>query len=180
MTEKKIGIINSALELFADQGIKSTTTNQIAKKAMVSEGLIFRHFQNKQGLVKSVVQSAFERIEPYAQQIEEIDDPKKLLAALVDLPAKLLGDEPTYWKLQMSVKFQHNIQDLMDLCEVNSPPLYEKAIEAFQKLNYDDPENEALLFHMALEGIIFQLVYKPTGCDIDKFADFLKTKYQLK
>ena len=47
MTEKKKKIIGAALEMFSDNGYKGTATNQIAKKAKVSEGLIFRHFKNK-------------------------------------------------------------------------------------------------------------------------------------
>lgn len=179
MTEKQIGILNSALELFADQGINSTSTSQIAKKAKVSEGLIFRHFCNKEGLVRAVVNNAFDRISPYAQKIEEINDPKKRLEALIDMPKKLLGDEPTYWKLQMSIKFQQNVSELMAQCEANSPPIYEMAVSAFKSLDYDKPELEAQLFHMALEGVIFKLVYQNQIEEVDQFIIFLKSKYNL-
>ena len=49
MTEKQKNIVNAALELFAKEGFKSTSTSKVAKKARVSEGLIFRHFKNKDG-----------------------------------------------------------------------------------------------------------------------------------
>ena len=47
MTDKQEKILQAALELFAKEGFKGTSTNKIAKKAGVSEGLIFRHFENK-------------------------------------------------------------------------------------------------------------------------------------
>ena len=46
MTDKKENILKSALELFANEGVNATSTNRIAIKANVSEGLIFKHFKN--------------------------------------------------------------------------------------------------------------------------------------
>jgi AcrR family transcriptional regulator len=51
MTEKKELILQTALRLFSEQGYEATPTNRIAKEAGVSEGLIFRHFENKEGLL---------------------------------------------------------------------------------------------------------------------------------
>ena len=45
MTEKESSIINSAISLFAQEGYDGTSTLSIAKKAGVSEGLIFKHFK---------------------------------------------------------------------------------------------------------------------------------------
>ena len=54
MTNKKEKILLTALELFANEGFKSVTTSKIAKEAGVSEGLIFRHFENKKGLLNAL------------------------------------------------------------------------------------------------------------------------------
>lgn len=44
-------IMDSALELFAKQGVHTTSTNSIAKHAGVASGTIFVHFKSKQELV---------------------------------------------------------------------------------------------------------------------------------
>lgn len=49
-------IVNTALELFARQGITETTTRQIADGAEVNEVTLFRHFGNKHGLLLAVLQ----------------------------------------------------------------------------------------------------------------------------
>jgi AcrR family transcriptional regulator len=49
-------IVNTALELFARQGITETTTRQIADRAEVNEVTLFRHFGNKHGLLLAVLQ----------------------------------------------------------------------------------------------------------------------------
>lgn len=49
-------IVNTALELFARQGITETTTRQIADHAEINEVTLFRHFGNKHGLLLAVLQ----------------------------------------------------------------------------------------------------------------------------
>ncbi|MEM6542898.1 MAG: helix-turn-helix domain-containing protein, partial [Bacteroidota bacterium] len=56
MTAKQEKILNAALELFAHEGYNVVSTSKIAQKAGVSEGLIFRHFESKQGLLNAILQ----------------------------------------------------------------------------------------------------------------------------
>ncbi|MDA0267994.1 MAG: TetR/AcrR family transcriptional regulator [Cyanobacteria bacterium] len=58
-------LIQSALSLFASQGIAETTTKQIAEQAEVNEVTLFRHFGNKYGLLLAVIGegAAFDQVE---------------------------------------------------------------------------------------------------------------------
>jgi len=47
MTEKQERILETALSLFAKDGFSATSTSKVARDAGVSEGLMFRHFENK-------------------------------------------------------------------------------------------------------------------------------------
>lgn len=51
--ERRNSIVESALELFAEKGFNGTRTREIAKKAGISETLIFQHFKNKQELYRA-------------------------------------------------------------------------------------------------------------------------------
>jgi len=53
MTKKEL-ILETALNLFAQQGVGSTSTAQITKEAGVAEGTLFVHFKNKATLVDAV------------------------------------------------------------------------------------------------------------------------------
>jgi len=51
-------LVRAALELFTTQGYHDTTTGQIARKAGVAEGTIYKHFQSKQHLLNELYRGA--------------------------------------------------------------------------------------------------------------------------
>jgi AcrR family transcriptional regulator len=51
-------LIRAALELFLVRGYHDTTTAQIAKKAGIAEGTIYRHFASKQHLLNELYRAA--------------------------------------------------------------------------------------------------------------------------
>lgn len=55
MTPKQQKIVEAAITLIAEQGYANTSTNEIAKRAGVAEGTIFRHYKTKQALLFSIV-----------------------------------------------------------------------------------------------------------------------------
>lgn len=54
MTKKQINILCSAIELFSEKGYEATTTSEIAKKAQVAEGTIFRYYKTKKDLLFAI------------------------------------------------------------------------------------------------------------------------------
>ena len=57
MTEKQISILLSAIELFSEKGYEATSTSEIAKKAKVAEGTIFRYYKTKKDLLFDIPSS---------------------------------------------------------------------------------------------------------------------------
>jgi len=51
MTDKQKAIVKAALELFSERGYAATSTREIAKKAGVAEGTIFKRFPTKKDLI---------------------------------------------------------------------------------------------------------------------------------
>lgn len=54
-TPKQKKIVAAAIEIFAEKGYAATSTSEIAKKAGVAEGTIFRHYKTKKELLLSIV-----------------------------------------------------------------------------------------------------------------------------
>ena len=55
MTAKQKQILLAAIEVFANKGYAGASTSEIAKKAGVAEGTIFRHYKTKKELLLSIV-----------------------------------------------------------------------------------------------------------------------------
>ncbi|RDI41954.1 TetR/AcrR family transcriptional regulator [Falsibacillus pallidus] len=55
VTEKQKKILEAAVEIFSEKGYAASSTSEIAKKAGVAEGTIFRHYKTKKDLLFSIV-----------------------------------------------------------------------------------------------------------------------------
>lgn len=55
LTDKQKKIIIAAIESFSEKGYAATSTSEIAKKAGVAEGTIFRHYKTKKDLLMGIV-----------------------------------------------------------------------------------------------------------------------------
>lgn len=61
MTDKQRRVVEAALEVFAEKGFAAASTSEIAKRAGVAEGTIFRHYKTKKDLLIGVVAPFFVR-----------------------------------------------------------------------------------------------------------------------
>ncbi len=69
MSEKQKNIIKAAIELFAEKGFSATSTSEIAKRAGVAEGTIFRHYKTKKDLLMAITMpTLIEGVVPFLAQ----------------------------------------------------------------------------------------------------------------
>ena len=61
-TEKQARILAAAIEVFASKGYAGSSTSEIAQRAGVAEGTIFRHYRTKKDLLVSIVTPAMMRM----------------------------------------------------------------------------------------------------------------------
>lgn len=54
-TAKQESILRAAMEMFAEKGFDATATSEIAERAGVAEGTIFRHFKSKKDLLHAIM-----------------------------------------------------------------------------------------------------------------------------
>jgi AcrR family transcriptional regulator len=79
-------IVAAAAELFGQRGYKGTTTRAIAEGAGVNEVTIFRHFKDKQGVLRALGESWAGSTAGYvASSLPEPDDTRGTLEALARL-----------------------------------------------------------------------------------------------
>jgi len=156
VTEKQERILSCALELFAEQGFDATSTSKVAKAAGVSEGLIFRHFESKNGLLDAILEHGRVKADAlYADVLTSGLSPLEILRDILTLPFSIDESQFQFWKLVYALKWQTNQYD-----SSMSTPLYEKLTQIFTELNYEDPQAEADLVLIFIDGLATTLLLK--------------------
>ncbi len=173
MTEKQENIIKAALDLFAKEGYHATSTSKVAKQAGVSEGLIFRHFGNKEGLLNAIIQEGEDQLKALYVDIVLETDPKKVIKKSLELPFLVPESEHDFWKLQFKLKWELEIYN-----HEKMEPLMIALTNAFRKLDYQSPELEAELIIHLLDGL-GSAILKGGLSDLTKMRTFLLEKYQV-
>ena len=54
--ERRERILEAALELFAEQGYAASTTRELARRAGITEPVIYLHFESKETVLREVFQ----------------------------------------------------------------------------------------------------------------------------
>jgi AcrR family transcriptional regulator len=68
-------VLTAAREVFAEQG-RDAQMDDVARRAMVGVGTVYRHFPTKEALIDAIASEAFERLLAAAQeQLARTDDP---------------------------------------------------------------------------------------------------------
>ena len=120
LTEKQKQIIIAAIESFAEKGFASTSTSEIAKKAGVAEGTIFRHYKTKKDLLISIVEPMIKKfIAPFVikdlskvihQEYNQFED---FLRALIENRIRFIGKNMLLFRILIQeIPFQPELKEL--------------------------------------------------------------------
>lgn len=152
---RKQSIADSALALFAERGYESTSTQLIAKAAGVSEALIFKHFGNKEKLLGFVIKEGYKRIVEHNRGIFQDKAPLELVYTVIELPYKLVWEEPQFWELQYRLL---DMEVSMNQHKRFMQPLHAMLVKAFKELKYEFPEKETELMLVFVEAFWKHLI----------------------
>ena len=93
--EKKIAIINSALNLFAKKGFYSTTIPDIAKSLNMSVGNMYNYFKSKDILAKEIIEYISHYLGEKLKEINLMDiSTKEKTKKIVEVYFKTAKDNP--------------------------------------------------------------------------------------
>lgn len=97
-------LCNAALNLFAEQGIEATATREIAERAGVAEGTLYRHFDSKEELVQCLFENSAIRFHDVLQRsIDDDQPPRSRLRDLVRGVFAFAEAHPTSFTYLLSV-----------------------------------------------------------------------------
>ena len=173
MTEKKKKILNAAIELFIQYGFHATSTSKVAKRAGVSEGLIFRHFESKRGLLQAILEEGNARIRAEIEPIVRETDPREVIRKCIHIPFSFKEENLKFWQLQTKLRWELG-QDAREVTRQAEDAL----CAAFKKLEYPSPRLETLFLSAFSQGIIDSVLFHRLG-EKEELKQFILKKYNL-
>jgi AcrR family transcriptional regulator len=99
--ERREEILDAALPVFAERGLHGASTEDIARRAGISQPYVFRLFGTKKELYKALVARCFRKTLELMQQAAEGLRGEEALHAIGEAYGRLLETDRTYLRAQM-------------------------------------------------------------------------------
>ena len=171
--ESRSAIIAAALELFAKKGFSATTTEQIAKKARVSKGLIFTHFPTKQEILLAIINEEFDRLLPNSHENTDAQSPKERFIFLVDSWMDMLKNKPLLVRLTLQLNLDDEYRKLMRKKGKQYVEIYFERMRALLvQLGSKNPDLDSYLLSMVFDGFASNYTVAPDLFPIDAIKDY--------
>jgi AcrR family transcriptional regulator len=164
--EKRIeDIIRAALEEFLEKGYEGASMEAIARRANMSKGGLYHHFNSKDEILLACNQKLDEPLNQLRQQTEKISSASRALTWYVkkyleywinhereivfySLSMTKVLDSPGLWKM-----YETYIENSIDFFR----NLFQRGIDAGEFMDHSANES-ALTFMSALDGVVFYVI----------------------
>ncbi|WP_144513050.1 TetR/AcrR family transcriptional regulator [Bacillus mycoides] len=141
--ERQMRILEAAVDMFGEKGYASTSTSEIAKRAGVAEGTIFRYYKTKKDLLFAVVMPTLTKfaapffVQAFAKEIfkTEYESYEVLLRVIIQNRFEFAKKHfPTIKILIQEVPFQPELKsEIQQLIETELLVHFKKLIAKFQE-----------------------------------------------
>jgi AcrR family transcriptional regulator len=176
---KKEQIFQVAMALFAEKGYSGSSTSLIAQRAGVSEGLIFRHYQNKAGLLQAIIAEGMAQIAQTMSAYGTATEPRQAILQHIEHSLEAIQQHAQFWRLASKIRFQDAVQAqaAAQIAEVNQF-IVRHLSDNFQKLGAPEPLAEALLLFAQIDAVCLHWLQDPEGYPLQAVQRTLIKKYQ--
>ncbi len=170
--QKRQLIINTALELFAENGFHSTSISQIAAKAGISKGLSYNYFKSKHEILNKIISQGFSEIYASLDINKDRILTEEEFVYFIKQNFKLLRENPQYWKLLFSLLFQPKISGSLakHYSEVVDP-MFNLFYEFIKSKGSKNPESDLMAIASMLEGAFLYCIAAPDIFSMDKIEE---------
>jgi AcrR family transcriptional regulator len=178
--EKKMLIMDTALEHFANSGYYSTTINHIAKHAGISKGLMYNYFESKEALLKAIINKSVTEIYSYFDTNRDGYLSQDEFEYFVRKINTLLMEKRPFWRLMTQLLMQNEVREQFLKSFAGTDSLLKSGINTGKdlpvsqimnliadyfmrkkdKMNADyDPIVDLNMFLIALKGLAITTIY---------------------
>ncbi len=180
--EKRDRVLRAALEEFAENGFENTSIQQIAKKAQISVGSVYKYFENKEALFMMVVQEGLSSLEEFLKGLADSSDDivvkaEKIIRGLLRYSKKHPELIKLYCGLTTGQKSEF-LNGLSQRIEAVSASVYTVVISQARETGDVREDINPAFFAFLLDNILMMLQFSG-ACDYYKERFFIYTGQQI-
>jgi len=170
--QKKQLIMDTALELFAENGFHSTSISQIATKAGISKGLTYNYFKSKNEVLNEIMDQGFNEIYDNLDINKDGILTEEEFIFFIKQNFQLLRDNMHHWKLFFSLMLQPKVsQSFYTKYEEKAAPIFNMFFAFIKKQGSKDPESDFMAIAAMLEGAFLYCVAAPNFFPMEKIEE---------
>lgn len=170
--EKRNLIMDTALELFAQNGFHGTSISHISKKAGISKGLVYNYFESKEEILKSIVQSGYNAAYKHLDLNKDGRLVQEEFIHFIKMTFRLVKENRNFWALYSSLMFQPGILDLvMPQFEGKALEIQKLMTNFLKEMGSIDPESDLLSISSIIKGATVILITAPEFFPMDKLEE---------
>lgn len=160
--QKKELIMETALELFAENGFHATSISQIAKKAKISKGLTYNYFESKNDILNEIIQEGFDTVYSNFDLNHDGILTDEEFVHFIRQSFKIMRENLRYWKLYYSLMLQPKVaESFNDEYMEKAKPILEMLYHFIAKKGSKDPEGDTMTISALMEGAYLFFVTAP-------------------
>lgn len=154
----RLKILESAAQLFAENGVHATSLADISQRAQVSKGTLYYHYTTKEKLVTSVcevhIAHTMGKLYAWLDTVKESSDVRDALSELLDM----LTDDTFHVRLHIALCSeaalgQHDLQQFIKAKYAEMGLIIDLASLRMDIVLHDMPKYKQMFF-MALDGLM--------------------------
>jgi len=177
--QKIILIMQTALELFANEGFYPTSISKIAQKAGISKGLMYNYFESKEELILAIIGNGINKLTESLDPNRDGFLTEEEFEFHINESFRILQENIDYWKLYFATMLQPAVFKLViakysDLL----PPLRAVVEDYFIRKGVSDPRAEAVYFDAMLDGVFLNFVMNPEGFPLERIKELIIERFK--
>ena len=171
---RKLQIMQTALELFAREGYQGSSVARIAKDAGISKGLLYNYFTSKEDLLSSILKLGIEKSIWITEEIRKQSGIPEGLLLTIHCGFELIRRETNFYRLLFTVFMQPGVIDASQtqFQERIEQMIGEVALYYVAKGD-PDPNEKARLLMNIMDGVGFNYFMSPESVDLDKMEKII-------
>ncbi len=170
--QKKQLIMNTALELFAENGYHTTSISQIAAKAKISKGLSYNYFSSKKEILNEIIEQGFNEIYDNLDLNHDGILTEEEFVYFIRQNFQLLRENMQHWTLFFSLLLQPKLSEVFtNLYQEKAEPIFALFLEFIKEKGSRDPEGDLMAIAAMIEGAFLYCIAAPDIFPMEKLEN---------